>query len=121
MAALRMWIAAAVVVGAFVSETARSAEVPFPSHDAEADCTAMARGMPMPDNSTAMPTPHNQCIDDEQVGYDYLKSVWADLPDEIRAQCQSMNNVPSWSRYQSWAGCIHPLFEAWQQTHEFQK
>jgi hypothetical protein len=59
----------------------------FPSHDIDADSTVMARHAPMPDSSTALPAPYNRCIDQGQVAYDYLTSVWADMPDAIRLQC----------------------------------
>jgi hypothetical protein len=113
-------LGAAFVFGASAC-AALAGEAPFPSHDVEADCTAMARHVPMPDSSTALPTPHNQCIDEEQVAYDYLTSVWADVPNAIRLQYESMNSEPSWSRYQAWAACIQPLYEAWEQARNFQK
>jgi hypothetical protein len=59
----------------------------------------------------------NQCIEDEQNGYDYLKSVWAEMTPDEKAECveQYVSKAHGAYRYHRAYLCAHAMVSVRQE------
>jgi hypothetical protein len=57
----------------------------------------------------------NRCLENEKEGLDYLKSVWNDVPQKIKAACTPRVPDPNKTYgYHVLSTCIFGAMEAWQ-------
>lgn len=68
----------------------------------------------------------NQCIEQEQDAYDWLKEIWPESPAEIRAECLGLTAHTFSDLHGIWAyialqACLEPRLERWRlaQPHGF--
>ena len=103
---------------------------PLPRHDVDADCQGMVdrfvssgeraardAGVAIPPRSNDN-TMFNVCVEREQLGYDYLKSVWNDVPAAIKTTCLANANGERprerWVLYYGLYQCISGRYEIYR-------
>jgi hypothetical protein len=101
-------------------QSARADDVVFPRHDVEADCRAMIdSSKPSSEVATAV---FNACVAREQLSYDFLKSTWSKIPDEIRSLCIENKRLAArasekWLLYYGLFECAAARFDVYLATH----
>ena len=93
----------------------------FPHHDVDADCQGLA------DRSGANPSGaniiYNDCVGHEQLGYDWLKPNWSDIPVAIRVTCVDNKNgavrqTQSWLLYYGLYECTESRWDVYLRTQQ---
>src|SRR5579862_4102436 len=98
-------ILAALLVLVQSSATTKANDVP--QHDVDASCAIIR------DNARI-----NDCIEGEQIGYDYLKSVWPVVPDDIKADCVRDDARWGFFFYRALSGCVRGLYDPYRRERE---
>jgi hypothetical protein len=78
----------------------------IPQHDVDASCGTIGYNVAI-----------NECIESEQAGYDYLKSVWPDVPHDMKAECVRDAGNLGYFCSGGLSGCVRGYYEPYRREH----